>query len=1250
MALFKDLFGEKFSTDEYLDIAFSDIVSMEVQGENAVFYINPYRELDENRLSQVAEEIAKSVGVSVKLISKNSRKGFLISYIDKVVSVLRERITVANGYFNGAEYSLNGNEIKIHLKKGGKDILENAECGKEAEKIIRLIFGFECVITFSEDENFDSQSALNSMQQKADEEYKREHNIPDLPVSTADGTPKEHIVIPGIPLYFETLKPLYGNLIRYKNIVALREINIESGAVTVWGRVFGLDVRVTRDKRNSIITFNITDDDYSYSVKIFEDSEKAKNLLDHLSNDMTVVIYGRVTYDKFTGENIISATSVNSVKKIMKQDNAEKKRVELHLHTNMSQMDGMTDAGKLVKRAASWGHTAIAITDHGNAQGYPDAMNAAEKLAKDGKEIKIIYGVEGYLVDDIGNPKASYKELPSYHIIILVKNKVGLKNLYKLISTSNVDYFYKRPRMPRSKIIEFREGLIIGSACEAGELYRSIVFGAPEEETRKIAEFYDYLEIQPNGNNQFMIRSEDPKYAHIQSNKDIEDINRKIITLADSLGKLTVATGDVHFMDPKDAIYRAVLMAGQGFKDADNQAPLYFKTTEEMLEEFAYLGEETAYEVVVENTNKIADMIEPVRPVPKGTFQPSIEGSEEELRKICWDKAKEWYGDPVPEYVADRLNMELESIIKHGFAVLYIIAQKLVWDSEAHGYHVGSRGSVGSSFVATMAGISEVNPLAPHYRCPKCKHSEFFLKGEYGSGFDMPPKDCPNCHIPMVRDGHEIPFQTFLGFHGDKAPDIDLNFSGEYQGKAHRYTEELFGSSHVFKAGTIATVADKTAYGFVKKYLEERGLRVTRAEEDRLTRGCTGIKRTTGQHPGGMVVVPNEYDVYDFTPVQFPADDTDSDMETTHFDFHFLHDTILKLDILGHDVPTLYKHLEDLTGIPVMDVDVCDPKIVSLCTSPEALGVTPEDIGVETGTLSIPEMGTEFVRGMLVESKPQTFSDLLQISGLSHGTDVWLGNAQELIKNGTCTISDVIGTRDSIMIYLMHKGLEPGMAFNIMEKTRKGIVAKVGFPEGAEEAMRECNVPEWYMESCRKIKYMFPKAHAAAYVIAALRLGWYKIYKPVEYYTAFLTVRGGDLDAATVMRGHAAVKEKMAQLDVKIKNRNASATEKSAFTALQVVNEMMARGIELLPVDIYKSRATEYYIEDGKIRMSFSALSGVGENAARGLEEGREGVDHFISIDDFQLKTGASSAVVTALKDAGALKGLPDTAQISLFG
>lgn len=1262
MTTVKMLFGELFKWDNYLDFAVAEVVRFAVSKEknSATLTIKPYRKIDENRIKELENTLSQLTNVKLSIICDETRSGFATEYAKMVIDILKDRVAVANGYFNNADYKVENGEFKILLKKGGKDILRASNVDDEIAKIIREIFGVNLVVTFHQNE-FDVEIALDSMQKQMEELHNRQVIEENPQAVVHKGEKKAHIVKDGIPLYLETQKAIYGNIIRTSKLQKLCDISIESGAVAVWGEIFSLDVKTTRDGRNNIINFNITDKSYSYTVKIFETVANAKSLLGALKEGETVIVYGKVSYDKYSGENIISATSVNTVKPIKKQDNAEVKRVELHLHTNMSDMDGMTSADKLVKRAISWGHTAIAITDHGNAQGYPDAMKGKGK-----DDIKLIYGVEGYLIDDIGEPETLWEKLPRYHIILLVQNKVGLKNLYKLISLSHTTYFHTRPCIPRSKLNELREGIILGSACEAGELIKAILFEKSDEEILKIADYYDYLEIQPDGNNMFMIDSHsDPnaknpdrnkEYNRIKTLEDIRDINRKIIHIGDKLGKLVCATGDVHFMDPEDAAFRAILMAGKGFDDADNQAPLYFKTTEEMLTEFAYLGEDTAYEVVVTNTNKIADMIEQVRPIPEGTFQPSIPGAEEELRQICWDKAKDWYGDPVPEYVETRLNRELDSIIANGFAVLYIIAQKLVWDSEAHGYHVGSRGSVGSSFVATMAGISEVNPLAPHYRCPKCKHSEFFLHGEYGSGFDMPPKNCPHCDIPMVRDGHEIPFETFLGFHGDKAPDIDLNFSGDYQGNAHRYTEELFGRDHVFKAGTIATVADKTAYGYVKKYLEERGKIVTRAEEDRLTKGCTGIKRTTGQHPGGMVVVPNEFDVYDFTAVQFPANDTSSDMETTHFDFHFLHDTILKLDILGHDVPTLYKHLEDMTGIPVMDVDVCDPKIVSLCTSTEALGITPDDIGVQTGTLSIPEMGTDFVRGMLMEAQPKCFSDLLQISGLSHGTDVWLGNAQELIKDGTCTISEVIGTRDSIMTYLMHKGLDSGLAFNIMEKTRKGIVAKVGFPEGAEEAMKACNVPQWYMDSCRKIKYMFPKAHAAAYVIAALRLGWYKIYRPTEYYTAFLTVRGGDLDAVTVCQGRDAVKRKMVELHGPLNSepkdrKPMTAKEKDQFTALQVVNEMMARGVELMPVDIYKSRASEYYIEDGKIRMPFSALSGVGENAAKSIVAGREecGAD-FVSIDDFQAKTGASSAVVTALKEIGALNDLPETAQISFFG
>lgn len=1106
---------------------------------------------------------------------------------------------------------------------------------------------------------------LKELQEQADAELRAEKS---KKAEEAELDPKKpHRIEKGIPLYLETARMIYGNRIG-KKPKPISEVRFDDGQVVIWGDLFGLDIRETRDKRNKIITFAVTDHTNSYPVKIFNRAGEVESLCACLEkgakSGLTLIIRGDVIYDNYKKEYIIDAKAIAKIRKIPREDEADEKRVELHMHSNMSMMDAMADAGKLVSRAAEWGHRAVAITDHGVLQGYPAAFAAASKTG-----IKVIYGVESYTYDDLreGAPKTwedilqslKDKKTKTYHQIILVLNNTGLKNLYQLVSKAHTENFYKKPITLKSELAKHREGLLIGSACEAGELYRAIENNEGDERIQELVDFYDYMEIQPDGNNAFKLR---PTYVRdkvtkeerqippkFSSEDELHEINRRIIELADRAGKLCVATGDVHFLEPEDAKYRCILMSGQGFRDAELQPPLYFKTTNEMLGDFSYLPEETARRVVIENPNKIADMVENLRPVPAGSFPPSIDGAEEQLQKLCWDRAKELYGDPVPEYVSKRLSKELDSIIKHGFAVLYMIAQKLVKDSEDHGYHVGSRGSVGSSFVAHASGISEVNPLAPHYRCPnpECKHTEFFLNGEVGSGYDLPPKNCPECGTPMWRDGHDIPFETFLGFKGDKSPDIDLNFSGEYQASAHRYTIELFGEDHVFKAGTVATVADKTAYGYVRKYLEEKGEICNSAEVQRLTDGCTGVKRTTGQHPGGMVVVPNAYEVSDFTAVQYPADDADKGMKTTHFDFHFLHDTILKLDNLGHDVPTMYKYLEDMTGIPVMDVDICDPKIYELFTSPKPLGVEPEDIECETGTLSIPEMGTSFVRGMLMECKPKNFSDLLQISGLSHGTDVWLGNAQELIHNGTCTISEVIGTRDNIMVGLMHYGLEPDMAFKIMEIVRKGKATKF-LTEEHIKAMKDNNVPQWYIDSCYKIKYMFPKAHAAAYVSAALRLAWYKLYKPVEYYSTFLTVRGEDLDAVSIMSGKEYVRNKMHAITAK--GKEATAKELSEYTGLQVVLEMMARGIEFLPIDLYKSRGTVYTVEDGRIRLAFSSIKGLGVSAANSLESAKDdGEGDYLSVDDIQRRSGISSAVVTSLRELGALEGIPESSQMSFF-
>ena len=1248
------------------------------------------------------------------------------------------------------------------------------------------------------------------------------------------------IEVPELPEEDEDTPLILGRNINIKApLVKVADLGADDGTVSLKGEVIFMEDRELKSGK-TLLSFDLYDGSSTMTCKAFLDKNNSKKIIGRIKKAKGITIEGNAQMDQFSGELTVMANTIiesEGIKKVVRQDDAEVKRVELHMHTKMSQMDAMTSATDLIKRAMSWGMKSIAITDHGVVQAFPEAHKL---LGVNNPDMKVIYGVEAYLAPDakqcvtnvkdqdidttycvldlettgfsavtekiteVGimkvkngevidefscfvNPekpipqrvvevtnitdemvkdaetidkvfpkvlefikgsvlvahnadfdvgflkqnaknlgydfdftyvdtlglakklfpdykkyklgkiaenlgikvlvahralddvdttvkvfnvmmnmlkergakkvedidtyseneeakKEEYKKLKTYHAIILAKNYVGLKNLYKLVSYSHLDYFYRKPRILKSLYKKYSEGLILGSACEAGELYQAIELGRPDEEIEEIASDYDYLEIQPIGNNQFLIRNE-----VVPDEEALRDINRKIVSLGEKLNKPVVATCDVHFMDPQDEIYRRILEAGQKYDDADNQAPLYLRTTEEMLEEFKYLGKEKAYEVVVTNTNKIADMCDQISPISPEKCPPHIPGCEEDIKNIAYKKAHELYGDPLPEIVQTRLDKELNSIISNGYSVMYIIAQKLVWKSNEDGYIVGSRGSVGSSLVAFMTGITEVNSLKPHYRCPNCKYSEFDDYG-VGNGFDLPDKDCPKCGHKLAKDGMDIPFETFLGFNGDKEPDIDLNFSGEYQAKAHKYTEVIFGKGTTFKAGTVGTVAEKTAFGYVRGYFEDRGIPVNKAEMQRLAQGCTGIKRTTGQHPGGIIVVPKGREIYEFTPVQHPADDPNSDIITTHFDYHSIDGNLLKLDILGHDDPTVIRMLQDLTGIAPQDIPLDDPETMSIFNSTTALGVTPEQIHSQVGTFGIPEYGTKFARGMLLDTKPTTFDELIRISGLSHGTDVWLGNAQTLIEQGIVTLKEAICCRDDIMVYLMQKGVPPDKAFKIMETVRKGKALKD--PAKWEEfkgIMKQYDIPDWYIKSCEKIKYMFPKAHAAAYVTNAFRIAWFKVHIPLAYYAAYYSIRAKAFDAQWMIFGKEKAKNKMKEIEIKNQKKEATKAELDMYDDLEIVLEMYERGFEFLPVDLYESDSTKFKIQDNKLRPPLNSIPGFGTVAAQGIVEARKD-GKFMSIDDLKIRAKIGTSGADLLKSFGCLKGMSQSNQMSLFG
>ena len=1094
-------------------------------------------------------------------------------------------------------------KVKITLRHGNEELLEEEGIDKKISDLLKKNFGLET------DVSFDCDEMVVETKLEPIASLPKPQSAPQKLVSVAaEGA-------------------LIGKPFTPNDIAEIKDIDNYSGACMICGDIFGLDCKEIAKIKKSIISFYITDYTSSLTCKCFVPIAATEEVMGVLKKTGTVAVRGKAEMDSFSHELTVMARDIIPHSLPKEKDDAEVKRVELHAHTKSSAMDAVVSAKDLVKQAMKFGHSAIAITDHGCVQAFPEAFHTADET------IKILYGCEGYLIE-AGAPLA--RETKRYHIIIFAQNLTGLKNLYKLISASNLEHFYRRPLIPRDVLDSHREGLILGSACEAGELFRAMLNGASDEELERIASYYDYLEVQPIGNNDYLVRN-----GTVKDREELCNLNRRIINLADRMGKLVVATGDVHFLRKRDEVFRRILQAGQGYDDADMQAPLYFRTTKEMLDEFSYLSPEKAFEVVVTNTNKVADMIENIRPVPKGNFPPKIEGSAEDVERIARETAESLYGNPLPEEVEDRLQRELKSVIGNGYADLYNIARLLVKHSREEGYVVGSRGSVGSSFLAYCAQITEVNSLPPHYRCPKCKHTEFVYDERYDSGHDMPEANCPECGTVYVKDGHNIPFETFLGFKGDKQPDIDLNFSGENQASAHKYTEEIFGEGYVFRAGTVSTVAEKTAYGYVRKYFEQKGINVHNAEIERLKQGVMNVKTTTGQHPGGVIVLPKGHDIHEFTPIQHPAEKAESGIITTHFDYHSIDENLLKLDILGHDDPTMIRMLQDLTGVDPTQVPLDDKAVMSLFLNTEALGVTPEDIGSETGTFAVPEFGTKFVRQMLVDTKPTSLGELIRISGLSHGTDVWTNNAQLLVQNGTCTLRNAICCRDDIMIYLINRGLPPERAFKIMEQVRKGKKLK---PEDEAE-MREHNVPEWYIESCNKIQYMFPRAHAAAYVTMSLRVAYFKVHYPVAFYQSYYTVRADTFDYETMATGRENLLLKMRDLQ---QMDNPSARDKATLTIMEVVNEMYARGIEFMPIDIYMSHPTKYLNISGKILPALNSIAGLGDKAAQSIADAREN-GRFFSIDDFKQRTSVSETHIELFKKFGCFKGIPQSAQVSLF-